>query len=151
MSKHTVQRYMTVNPVVIDSHRALVDAQQLMREHGIRHLPVVEGRRLVGVVSQRDLYLMQTVRGVDAGAEPVAEAMSAEPYAVPPDAPLDEVARVMSEHKYGSAVVVQRGEVVGIFTTVDALRALGALLRRGRPAVSPRAPSRDRGALPDDP
>ncbi|GEJ59156.1 CBS domain-containing protein [Anaeromyxobacter diazotrophicus] len=142
MPKHTVQRYMTVSPVVIPSHRTLADAHQLMRERGIRHLPVVEGARLVGVVSQRDLYLIQTLRGVDAGAEPVSEAMNAEPYAVPPEAPLEEVAREMAAHKYGAAVVVQRGEVVGIFTTVDALRALASVLRRGRPAAPPRPPAR---------
>jgi len=142
MPKHTVQRYMAVSPVVIASHRTLADANQLMRERGIRHLPVVEGARLVGVVSQRDLYLIETLRGVDASADTVAEAMSAEPYVVPPDAPLEEVAREMAEHKYGSAVVVQRGEVVGIFTTVDALRALASVLRRGRPASPLRPPTR---------
>jgi acetoin utilization protein AcuB len=142
MPKHTVQRYMTVSPVSIASHRTLADARQLMRERGIRHLPVVDAGRLVGIVSQRDLYLIETLRGVDAGADTVAEAMTAEPYAVSPDAPLEEVAREMAQHKYGSAVVVQRGEVVGIFTTVDALRALASMLRRGRPTASPRAPAR---------
>ena len=133
---------MSVSPVAIASHRTLADAHQLMRERGVRHLPVVEGTRLVGVVSQRDLYLIETLRGVDASAELVVEAMNAEPYSVPPDAPLEEVAREMAEHKYGSAVVVQRGEVVGIFTTVDALRALASVLRRGRPAAPPRPPVR---------
>lgn len=140
MPKHTVGRYMTANPVVVAAQRTLADAHELMREHGIRHLPVVEGPRLIGLVSQRDLYLIETLRGVDATAAPVAEAMNAEPYAVAPDAPLEEVAREMAEHKYGSAVVVQRGEVVGIFTTVDALRALASSLRRGRPAVPQRPP-----------
>jgi acetoin utilization protein AcuB len=142
MPKHTVQRYMAVSPVVIASHSTLADAHQLMRERGVRHLPVVEGTRLVGVVSQRDLYLIESLRNVDASADTVAEAMNAEPYAVAPDAPLEEVAREMAEHKYGSAVVVHRGEVVGIFTTVDALRALAYVLRRGRPAAAPRGPSR---------
>lgn len=142
MSKHTVQRFMTVNPTVIGSQRTLAEAHQLMRERGIRHLPVVDDRRLVGLVSQRDLYLLETLRAVDVALERVAEAMTPEPYAVTPDAPLDEVAAEMAEHKYGSTVIVEDGEVVGIFTTVDALRALSSVLRRGRPAVAPRPGTR---------
>ena len=58
----------------------------------------------------------------------VAEAMSPEPYTVPPGAPIDAVAIDMARRKIGSAVVVNRGKVVGIFTTVDALRVLSGLL-----------------------
>ncbi len=135
MPKHAIRRYMTVSPVVVASDRTLAEALQTMREHRIRHLPVVDGGKLVGVVSQRDLYLLQSVRGVDMCSERVSEAMTPEPYAVDPDAPVAEVASVMAERKYGSALVVERGEVVGVFTTVDALRALGALLRRSRDAA----------------
>jgi acetoin utilization protein AcuB len=123
---------MTLSPQVISSGHTLAQAHQVMRERKIRHLPVVDDGRLVGVVSQRDLYLLQTLRGLDPATETVEEAMSREPFAVRPDAPLDEVALAMAEHKYGSAVVVDQGVVVGLFTTVDALRALAALLRRGR-------------------
>ncbi len=143
MPKHTVQRYMTVNPVVIASDRTLADAHQLMRERGFRHLPVVEGRRLVGVVSQRDLYLIETLRGVDASADAVAEAMNADPYAVPPDAPLEQVAAEMAERKYGSAVVVDRGSVIGLFTTVDALRALASVVRGRRTRTGERGRARE--------
>jgi acetoin utilization protein AcuB len=128
MSKHTVQRYMTVNPTVISSHRTLSEAHQTMREHGIRHLPVVDAGKLVGVVSQRDLYLLETLHGVDATSETVEEAMTPEPYTVPPDASIEEVAREMAQHKYGCAVVLDNGKVVGVFTTVDALRAFADLL-----------------------
>jgi acetoin utilization protein AcuB len=132
MTRHAVRSFMTAGPVVIASQRTLADAHQLMREHGVRHLPVVDDGRLAGVVSQRDLYLLETVRRVDAASERVSEAMSPDPYTTSPDAPLDEVAREMAEHRYGSAVVVEGGVVVGMFTTTDALRALGMVLRRGR-------------------
>ena len=138
MSKHTVQRYMTVNPAVISSRRTLSEAHQTMRELGVRHLPVVDAGRLVGLVSQRDLYLLETLRGVDATSETVEEAMTPEPYTVPPDASIEEAAREMAQHRYGSAVVVDGGAVVGIFTSVDGLRALSSVLRRGRP-VTPRS------------
>lgn len=123
---------MTVSPVVIGSDRTLADARRIMRERGIRHLPVVDGGQLVGLVSQRDLYLAETLRGVDPATDSVREAMSADPYAVPPDASLDEVAATMAERKLGSAVVVDRGSVIGLFTTVDALRALAELAGRRR-------------------
>jgi acetoin utilization protein AcuB len=132
MARHTVQQYMTLAPVVVSSDRTLADAHRLMRERRIRHLPVVDGGRLVGLVSQRDLYMLESLAGVDPGTETVREAMAAEPYAVPPDAPLEAVAAAMAEAKYGSAVVVDRGAVIGVFTTVDALRALAAVVGRRR-------------------
>jgi acetoin utilization protein AcuB len=132
MSIETVQRHMTVSPVVIGSDRTLDEAHRLMRERGIRHLPVVDGGALVGLVSQRDLYLAETLKGVDPGTDTVREAMSAEPYAVRPDASLAEVAEVMAERKLGSAVVVDRGSVIGLFTTVDALHSLARLAARRR-------------------
>lgn len=142
MARHTVQEYMSVAPVVVSSDCTLAEAHRLMRERNIRHLPVVDGGRLVGVVSQRDLYQLETLRGVDPGVEIVHEAMASEPYAVPPDAPLEAVAATMAESKYGSAVVVDRGSVIGLFTTVDALRALAALVGRRR------ARAGDRGSPP---
>lgn len=132
MGKHTVQRYMSIGPVVISSDRSIAEAHRVMRERGIRHLPVVDEGKLVGMLTQRDLYLVETLKGIDPSAERVREAMSAEPYAVAPDAPLEVVAEAMAARKLGSAVVVDRGVVIGVFTTVDALRALSAIVRRRR-------------------
>ena len=131
MSRHTVEQYMTASPVVIESDRSLSEAHEVLRMHGIRHLPVVQRGALVGILSQRDLYLVETLRGVDAATETVAQAMNREPYTTTRGAPLDEVAREMADHKYGSAVVVDGGTIIGLFTTVDALRALAALLGGG--------------------
>jgi acetoin utilization protein AcuB len=81
------------------------------------------------VVSQRDLYLLETLRGVDAARELVEEAMTAEPFVVDPGAALEGVAEAMAIHKHGSALVVDGAVLIGIFTTTDALRALVMLLR----------------------
>jgi CBS domain-containing protein len=132
MARHTVQEYMSVAPVVVASDRTLSEAHRLMRDRNIRHLPVVDHGRLVGIVSQRDLYMLETVKGVDPGFELVREAMAPEPYTVLPDAPLEDVAAAMAESKYGCAVVVDRGSVIGLFTTVDALRALATVVGRRR-------------------
>ena len=129
MSRHTIRRFMTPTPHTISTRQTLAEAHQAMRERGVRHLPVVEEGKLVGVVSQRDLYLLETLRGVDVSRELVEEAMSDEPFVVAPDTTLEEVAETMANRKHGSALVVESSTVVGIFTSTDALRALVTLLR----------------------
>jgi acetoin utilization protein AcuB len=129
MPRHEIHRFMTPTPHTITTRQTLAEAHQTMRERGVRHLPVVSDGKLVGVVSQRDLYLLETLRGVDVGREMVEEAMSDEPFVVAPDASLDEVAEAMANSKHGSALVVESATLVGIFTSTDALRALVALLR----------------------
>jgi len=123
-----IERYMSRQPWTISPRDTLAVARERMREHDIRHLPVIDGRELVGIVSARDLYMLQSVAGVNACETRVHEAMTEQVYAVPPDAPVAEVATVMSERKLGSAVVMRDGVAQGIFTTVDACRALAEIL-----------------------
>ena len=124
----TVQKYMTTQPHSVGVEQTMAKAKQMMQEHHIRHLPVLAGGRLVGIVSERDLSLLATLRDVDPMKVTVEEAMTTETYQVLPDAPIDEVVATMAERKYGSAVVVQNGHLVGIFTSVDACRAFAELL-----------------------
>src|SRR6185369_3059566 len=119
-----IKRYMTTGPHTIGRDQSLIQAHKIMREHAIRHLPVLDGGALVGVISDRDLHLIETLRDVDAERVTVEEAMTPTVYSVMPDAPLDEIAREMAEHKYGCAVVLDHGKVVGVFTTTDGMRAL---------------------------
>ncbi|AKJ07357.1 CBS domain-containing protein [Archangium gephyra] len=125
---HVVDDFMTRIVHTIGTQSPLAEAHRLMNEHAIRHLPVLEGGKLVGMVSMRDLHLIETLKGVDPKEVAVEEAMAQEAYTVPPGTPLLEVARTMAMHKYGSAVIAQKGRVEGIFTTVDAMRALETLL-----------------------
>lgn len=124
----TIRKFMTVDPHTIGQEQSLAVAHRMMQENRVRHLPVLEGGKLVGVVSQRDLHLIETLRDVDPATTTVEEAMTMDVYVTAPNTLLEEAARVMAEHKYGSAVVVDRGKVVGVFTTVDALSALAHLL-----------------------
>jgi acetoin utilization protein AcuB len=126
--KTSIRKFMTTNPHTIGREQSLAVAHQMMREHRVRHLPVLEGGKLVGIVSQRDLHLIETLRDVDPDKTTVEEAMTMDVYVTAPNTPLEEAARVMAEHKYGSSVVVDRGKIVGVFTTVDALAALAQLL-----------------------
>lgn len=124
----TIQKYMTTQPHSIGVDQPMAAAHRVMREHGFRHLPVLSGGRLVGLLSDRDLNLIETLRDVDPSKVTVEEAMSNDPYTVEPDAPLDEVVATMADRKYGCAVIVQNGKLVGIFTTVDVCRAFAELL-----------------------
>ncbi|MBP6630905.1 MAG: CBS domain-containing protein [Kofleriaceae bacterium] len=119
---------MTTTPFTIGAEQPLERAQALMRTHQIRHLPVLRGGKLEGMVTERDVALIEALDGVDPGKMLVEDAMTTDVYAVAPDAPLDEVAREMASRKYGSAVVVDNTKVVGIFTTVDLAAALAELL-----------------------
>jgi acetoin utilization protein AcuB len=126
-----VDRYMTRQPWTTTSQTTLAEAQEIMRARQIRYLPVIDDGKLIGIVSARDLHVLRSVAGVSLHETRVTEAMSAPAYAVLPGAPLDAVVATMSEHKYESAVVLQEdGEVAGVFTTVDACRALSELLQR---------------------
>jgi len=124
----SIQKYMTTSPHSIGRDQTLAVAHSILGKYGIRHLPVLEGGTLLGVVSQRDLQMLETLKDVDPLTISVEEAMSSAVYAVSPDAPLDEVAATMAEKKLGCAVVMQNHHVVGMFTTVDACRALSELL-----------------------
>lgn len=123
-----IRKYMTPTPVTIAAEQTLAFAAARMREHNIRHLPVLDGGKLIGMISDRDVKLAEAFKDIDMKREPVDSLMSQEVYTVRPDAPLDEVARHMAEHKFGSAVITDGEHVVGVFTTVDACRALADLL-----------------------
>lgn len=123
-----IARYMTTTPQTIGQDQTLAVAHKLMRENHIRHLPVLKGGKLVGVLSDRDLALIETLRDVDPTRVTVEDAMTQAPYTVSPDSGLDEVVSTMAEHRYGSAMVMDNGKIVGVFTTVDALTALAELL-----------------------
>lgn len=123
-----IKKYMSTDIQTIGDEQPMSVAHQMMRRQHIRHLPVLRQGKLVGVVTDRDLRLIETLRDVDPVKVPVSEAMTADVYTVSPEASLDEVAGSMAASKHGSAVVVDHGHVVGIFTMVDACQALADLL-----------------------
>jgi acetoin utilization protein AcuB len=126
-ARWSVGALMTPQPLTIGRRQSLSTAHRLMRDHRVRHLPVLEQGELIGIVSQRDLYFLETIRGVDLDNDFVEDAMTSDTYAVGPDASIGTVARHMARHRYGCAVVVERGKVAGIFTATDALRLIAAL------------------------
>jgi acetoin utilization protein AcuB len=117
---------MTLQPHTIGDDQSLLVARERMHHWQVRHLPVLHGGHLVGVLSERDVAMVEALQG-DLGRLRVEDAMTAEPWTTEPDAPLAQVAAAMAEQRIGTAVVVEGGDrVIGVFTTTDALRALAS-------------------------
>ena len=122
-----VSRYMSASPVVIQQDRPLTEAIALMQEHNVRHLPVLEGQAPIGILSERDVAMAGSLVPDAWELIPVAEAMTPQPYSVPADTKITEVARAMAEHQYGAVLVTNdEGALLGVFTTTDALAVLAA-------------------------
>ena len=124
----TIGQVMRPCPVAVTPSHTLAEAHGIMRAHRIRHLPVVEAGRLVGLVSQGDLRLLESLEPIDTRQVEVDDAMTTELYTVGPDEPLRDVVAEMGARRIGSALVADGGTVVGIFTCVDALAILRQLL-----------------------
>jgi acetoin utilization protein AcuB len=140
----TVAEFMTPDPIGADAGLALVDANERMYLHGIRHLVVHNGSEVSGVLSTRDVAIALSL-AADPDKLTLRDAMAADPYTCTPETPLVDVVLEMEKHRFGSAIVVRGDELVGIFTTTDALRAVRALVT-GKPAQPAAAPvERDEG------
>lgn len=119
---------MTPVPYAIADDQTVEEAHARMTELDVRHLPVMRGSRLVGIVSQRDLAALTASTRAHPSTLRVSDAMSSNPYTASPDTPLSEVARRMADERYGAVLIVDDGTIQGIFTTTDALRILSQLL-----------------------
>jgi acetoin utilization protein AcuB len=115
-----IREIMTRRVVTVSPDTRLAESRRLLDEHRIRHLPVVVDGRLAGIVSDRDL------RSAGANGRPTAvgEIMTPDPITVGPDTRVEEAARLMLDRRLGGLPVVDDGELIGIVTSDDLLRAL---------------------------
>ena len=131
----TLKTLMTPFPYAIDVEASLAQAQDMMSEHGIRHLPVTEGGQLVGVLTDRDLH--RSHPGLGSAPAPadsrVREVYVSGAYVVEFTERLDVVLLQMAARHIGSALVVRHGKLVGIFTAMDACQGFGDYLRTQLP------------------
>jgi len=130
---------MTPNPITVAPDATLAEVWDLMREADIRHVPVVQAGALVGMVSDRDLALLDVARvlttdGADALrrtlATPVVTMMSSDVIFVEMDDDLDDVIELMLEHKVGAIPVARSDgrDVMGIISYIDVLRGIQDLV-----------------------
>lgn len=125
----TIGKFMTTTPSTIACDQSLEQARKLMHDLTIRHLPVLKGGKVVGIISERDISLMQSISGIDLHKEKVEQAMSLDPVLVEAETPLDVICREMAAKKIGSILVQDNHKLVGIFTWIDALNAMDELLK----------------------
>jgi len=120
-----IQKYMTTTPYAINGESTLEEAGKLMKKQNIRHLPVVfsEGVKY-GILSDRDVKFAMSLSGINPRTDLVRDICEPIPYITKPTALISEVSAEMAERKVGSALIVDNGHLVGIFTTTDACRAL---------------------------
>lgn len=122
-----VEEWMVKDPIVVTLDQKVQDCVELMREHSIRHLPVVEKQKLVGLVTESDLrevFLASLVEDLT-----IAGVMITEPMTVTPDAEIEDAAKLIYYHKIGGLPVVDDyGQVVGIITVADLVEAFIELM-----------------------
>lgn len=122
-----VDEYTSISPQTINLNAELKDAHLLMKEKGIRHLPVMDGKEVVGIVSERDILANYGKPWSEFMR--VKSVMSTSILFAHANDQLGEVAYRLSCEKKGSAIILDDQEkLYGIFTTTDALNALVELL-----------------------
>lgn len=134
-----VGRWMTPNPVTVEDTATMVECIHLLKEKKIRRLPVMHKGKIAGVVSERMLkeFTPSKATSLDTwevhyllARTPVTAAMNPKPHTVRPDTEITEAAQLLHDRKLNGVLVVdERGDLVGIFTTTNALEALIAFAR----------------------
>lgn len=144
-----VMNIMTTPVWTLQGGERLRRAFGLMESRGIRHVPVLRGDRLIGILSDRDVrvYLPPPVPLAGIGGYAalldrvrVEEAMTSEPVSIGPYHAVTQAARLMLERRIGALPVVDEGKVIGIVTQTDVLWALANLLEHQPLAVAPTEP-----------
>jgi len=121
---------MTSFPYFVEADDPVNKLEKLMDDHNIRHLPVQEKGKLVGVVSERDLHHLISRR---AATElklkfRACDIMVKDPYVAAFNTPLNEVVSQMAQRHIGSVIVVRRGKLAGILSSIDVCRLLAEYL-----------------------
>jgi acetoin utilization protein AcuB len=116
---------MITDVIVVSPKDTVESAIQIMQQHSIRHLPVVEDNRLVGLVTESSLrpYLSPEKLKL-----PLREVMIINPITIDPEADIDEAARLIYKYKIGGLPVISEGKLVGIITISDILEAFIELM-----------------------
>ncbi len=136
MRRSRVGDIMPSKMVTISAGDTLATVEDIMTLGGVRHMPVVRGGTLVGVVSERDLLRASLSRLSDFGKHErraflhvveINRVMSTPPIVIGPEATVEEAARVMAERKIGCLPVVDGDVLVGLITETDVLRYFAGL------------------------
>jgi len=133
-----VKDSMTREVVVLSPETTAAEALAICRERRVRHLPVLEEGRLVGIISDRDLRSAAPALGDPGRAEAlgeirISEVMTSDVVSARPDDPIEEAANAMRERRIGCLPVVEDDALVGIVTSSDVMEALVQLMGAHEP------------------
>ena len=116
----SVQELMTSNPCSIDADKSVAYAAKMMRDDNVGLAPIVEGKRLVGTVTDRDIAIRVVAEGKDPESTRVTEIASTDLVIVDPRQDLDEALRLMAKHQVRRLPVVEDdGRLVGVVAQAD--------------------------------
>lgn len=121
---------MTPFPYAVGPDASVLEVEQLMEQHGIRHVPVQDDGHVLGIVSERDLHHLvhSALPKGDKRRLRIRHLLLSDVYTVEMSAPLAEVASEMAKRHIGSAIVLRQGRLAGVFSAVDACRLLAEFL-----------------------
>ena len=121
---------MTSFPYFVDAGETATKMEQMMDHYDIRHLPVQEKGKVVGVVSERDLhhYVKRSSSAEEKNCVCARDIMVRDPFIASFRAPLNEVVFEMAKRRIGSVIVQRRGKLAGILSAIDVCRILGEYL-----------------------
>lgn len=116
----SIRDAMTSNPKSVETSSPIVEAARLMKSEDVGSIPVTEGDRLVGIVTDRDIAIRVVAEGKDVQSVTVGEIASKELVTVDPQQDLDEALRLMAKHQVRRLPVVEEdGRLVGILAQAD--------------------------------
>jgi CBS domain-containing protein len=118
-----VRELMTGDPSSVESNATLGQVATLMKQEDCGSIPVVDGARLVGIVTDRDIVIRAVAAGKDPKTLRVSEVMSANPVTVGPDDDIKQAEKLMADRQIRRLPVVEKGALVGILVTAQIARA----------------------------
>jgi CBS domain-containing protein len=119
----SIRELMTDNPCAIDSEKPVAYAAKMMRDEDVGLAPIVEGDRLVGTLTDRDIAIRVVAEGRDPESTKVADVASTDLVTVDPQQNLEEALRLMAEYQVRRLPVVEEdGRLVGVVAQADVAR-----------------------------
>lgn len=128
-----ITEIMSKKPVTISPSKSLYDVEEMLNRHGIRHIPVVEGEQLIGVISRSDLLKISVtdlndeeddVESVIYNMYTISQVMTKVPVFIDKNYTIKEAAELLIRQSFHSLPVVEEGKLVGIVTSKDLIRYL---------------------------
>ena len=119
-TQRSIREVMTANPSSVEPSTPVAQVAQLMQQENVGSVPIVEGGKLVGTITDRDITIRIVAEGKDPQATTVGEVASRDLVTVDPQQNLDEALRLMAQHQVRRLPVVEEdGRLVGIVAQAD--------------------------------